>query len=132
MDRQLKTQSMVFNFNSASNNTEFIFRYLFIFSWAARRRVELDEYQNRNTVEKNVIVQLDMEVESLKAGEIVKYIIVDYYSEKKNNNRSIPVELIDETNIITYDVLEYVELLTQTCNSVTECFGHMFSVNACR
>lgn len=56
---------------------------------------------------------------------------VDYYPEKKNNNRSIPIELIDETNTITYDVQRYIELLAQTCNSVTEC-GHMFSVNACR
>jgi hypothetical protein len=34
---------------------------------------------------------------------------------------SIPIELIDERTC--YDVKRYIELLTETCNSVTEPFG---------
>ncbi len=48
---------------------------------------------------------------------------VDYYPEKKNNNRSIPIELIDETNTITYDVQRYIELLAQNLHwNVDTCF----------
>lgn len=48
---------------------------------------------------------------------------VDCYPEKKNN-RSIPIELIDETNTITYDVQRYIELLAQTCIGM---WTHVFS-----
>jgi DNA polymerase I len=81
------------------------------------------EYLHRNTVEKNAIVQLDMEGKSLKAGQILKYIITDYYCEKQSAKiRAIPVELIDEEKT-TYDVRRYEELLAETCNSITTSFG---------
>lgn len=82
-----------------------------------------DEYQHRNTIEKNAIMQLDMEGKSLKAGQILKYIITDYYCEKQSNKiRAIPAEIIDEEKT-TYDVRRYEELLVEVCNSVIEPFG---------
>ncbi|HZC47463.1 MAG TPA: DNA polymerase domain-containing protein [Nitrososphaeraceae archaeon] len=92
-----------------------------------------NEYQiNRNTIENDAIQQLGIEGKSLKAGQILKYVITDYYNRMKkhsrNNRRTIPIELINEkTTIITsYDVRKYTELLAETCNSVTEPFGYAF------
>lgn len=95
-----------------------------------------NEYQiNRNTIENDAIQQLGIEGKSLKAGQILKYVITDYYNRRKkhskNNRRTIPIELINEkttTTITTYDVRKYTELLAETCNSVTEPFGYAFSI----
>ena len=91
-----------------------------------------NKYQiNRNTIENNAIQQLDIEGKSLKAGQILKYVITDYYNRKKcskNSKRTIPVELINEkTTTIAYDVRKYTELLAEACNSVTEPFGYSIS-----
>ena len=67
---------------------------------------------------------LKSEGKPLKAGEILKYVIIDYYFRKKRssgNNRAIPIELIGDN---TYDMRRYTELLAETCNSVTEPFGY--------
>jgi DNA polymerase, archaea type len=69
---------------------------------------------------------LEREGKYLRAGEILKYIITDYYSGKKQspgNNRATPTELFDDN--IVYDVRGYTELLAATCDSVTEPFGYM-------
>jgi DNA polymerase-2 len=84
-----------------------------------------DEYQSRNTVEKNAIMQLRIEGKSLKAGQILKYIITNYYKKQK---RSIPIELINEKT--DYDLRKYTELLVESCNSVTAPFGYTFSWSA--
>src|SRR5919112_1550028 len=75
-----------------------------------------NEYQiNRNTIENDAIQQLDIEGKSLKAGQILKYVITDYYNRKKcsknNRRRTIPVELINEktTTTTSYDVRKYIE-----------------------
>src|SRR4030095_13297878 len=93
-----------------------------------------NEYQiNRNTIENDAIQQLDIEGKSLKAGQILKYVITDYYNRRKkysknNRRRTIPVELINEkittTTTASYDVRKYIELLAETCNSVTQPFGY--------
>src|SRR5215469_6573412 len=80
-----------------------------------------NNYQHRNTIENNALMKLNGEGKSLKAGEVLQYIITDYYQTRSKNNRAIPVEIIDKRT--TYDVRRYMELLTQTCNSVTEPFG---------
>ena len=80
-----------------------------------------NNYQSRNTIENNALTKLNNEGKSLKAGEILQYIITDYYQTRSKNNRAIPIELINQTH--SYDVIKYIELLTQTCNSVTEPFG---------
>ena len=85
-----------------------------------------NEYQNRNTVENDALHLLENEGKYQKAGEISRYVISDYYSKKRNNNRAIPLELLDDNNN-RYDVGRYMELLAETCNSVTEPFGHLFS-----
>jgi DNA polymerase, archaea type len=62
-----------------------------------------------------------MEGKSLRAGEVLQYIITDYYQTRSKNNIAIPVEIINKSTV--YDVRRYTELLRQTCNSVTEPFG---------
>ena len=76
-----------------------------------------------NTAESSALRQLEKEGKSLRAGEVLQYIITDYYNNKKHSTvRTMPVELIDENT--SYDVKRYTELLTSTCNSVTEPFGY--------
>src|SRR5919199_1682889 len=91
------------------------------------------EYQNRNTVESDTLHLLKSEGKSLKAGEILKYVITDYYFHNRKinlsrNNRAIPIELFDD-NIRTYDAKRYIELLAKTCNSVTEPFDNTLKTN---
>jgi DNA polymerase, archaea type len=76
---------------------------------------------NNNTVNIGAIYQLEDEGKSMRAGQILQYIITDYY-RKNSRRRSLPVELINEKT--TYDTRRYTELLTEVCNSVTLPFGH--------
>jgi hypothetical protein len=59
-----------------------------------------DEYENRNTVENNVIKILTSEKEYLKVGQFLKYAIVDYKRRK-----AIPYQLIIYNT--KYDVKRY-------------------------
>lgn len=79
-----------------------------------------DEYQDRNTLENNAILNLSGEGKSLRAGEILKYVITDYY-RTHSNKRSIPIELANSQT--KYDVKRYCELLEEVTNTVTEPFG---------
>jgi DNA polymerase-2 len=79
-----------------------------------------DEYQERNTVENNAILSLSGRGKSLKAGEILKYIITDYY-RKNSKKRSIPLELANSQT--KYDVKRYCKVLQEVTNTVTEPFG---------
>jgi len=92
------------------------------------------EYQNRNTIESDALRLLKSEGKSLKAGEILKYVITDYYFQNRKtgrsrNNRAIPIELLDDDKTSSYDVTRYIELLAKTCNSVTEPFGNTLTTN---
>jgi DNA polymerase, archaea type len=80
-----------------------------------------NEYQKRSTVESNSMHLLDIEGRSLKAGEILEYVMTDYYETQAKNKRVIPIELINATT--SYDVRRYTELLAETRNSVIESFG---------
>lgn len=64
---------------------------------------------------------LDIEGRSLKAGEILEYVMTYYHETQSKNKRDIPIELINATT--SYDVKRYMELLAETCNSVIESFG---------
>jgi DNA polymerase, archaea type len=87
-----------------------------------------DEYQNRNTIEKNALDLIRSECgKHLRAGELLQYVITDYY-QKHSKIRSIPVELINEEETTIYDVRRYIELLIEVCNSVTEPFGYSYSM----
>ena len=81
---------------------------------------DVDEYKNRNTVELDALLQLKHGGKSLKSGQILKYVLTDYY-RKNSRKRSVPVELINSKTV--YDAKRYCELLVETCNSVTEPFG---------
>ena len=82
-----------------------------------------NNYQHRNTIENNALMKLNSEGKFLSAGEVLQYIITDYYQTGSKNSRAIPIEMIDKGTSYSYDVRRYTELLTQTCNSVTEPFG---------
>jgi DNA polymerase-2 len=73
-----------------------------------------------NTVETSAIYQLEDEGKSMRAGQILQYVITDYY-RKNARKRTTPVELINEKT--SYDAKRYTELLAEICNSVTEPFG---------
>lgn len=79
-----------------------------------------DEYEDRNTVENNAILNLSGGGKSLRAGEILKYVVTDYY-RKHSKKRSIPIELVNSQT--KYDVKRYCELLEEVTNTVTEPFG---------
>ncbi|MGD1837403.1 MAG: DNA polymerase domain-containing protein [Nitrososphaeraceae archaeon] len=86
---------------------------------------DYNQYKNRNTLENSAIKQLEINGEKLKAGQIVQYIIKNYY-DKSPLKRTIPVQLIDdktENNKNIYDVRKYSELLINTCNTVLQSFG---------
>jgi DNA polymerase, archaea type len=71
-------------------------------------------------VENNALSNLSGGGKSLRAGEILKYIITDYY-RKSSKNRSIPIELANSQT--KYDVKRYCEILEDVTNTVTEPFG---------
>ena len=79
-----------------------------------------DEYEDRDTVENNAILNLSGGGKSLRAGEILKYVVTDYY-RKHSKKRSIPIELANSET--KYDVKRYCELLEEVTNTVTEPFG---------
>lgn len=87
------------------------------------------EYGNRNTLEGNAIMQLGTEGKSLRAGQVLQYIVTDYCSKKSRNKRVLPIEFANRNTLSpAYDVRKYTELLAETCNSVTEPFGLTSSV----
>ncbi|HEX7033845.1 MAG TPA: hypothetical protein VF172_12675, partial [Nitrososphaera sp.] len=63
------------------------------------------------------------------AGQVLQYVITDYY-RKNSRKRAVPVELIDEKT--TYDSRRYIELLAETCNSVTLPFGYDVTMPAAK
>jgi DNA polymerase-2 len=88
-------------------------------AFTKRLSKDSNKYQKRNTVESNALTKLNNQGKYLKAGEILQYIITDYYQKTRSkNNRAIPIEMIDERTTF-YDI----ELLTEACNSITEPFG---------
>jgi DNA polymerase elongation subunit (family B) len=74
-----------------------------------------------NTVDTGAIYQLEDEGKSMRAGQILQYVITDYY-RKNSRRRSMPVELINGKT--TYDIRRYMELLAEVCNSITLPFGY--------
>jgi len=96
---------------------------------------DFDEYQNgRNTVENSAINLLNNKGKTMRAGEVLRYVITDYY-QRYSIIRAVPVELIDldmEREKIPYDRRRYTELLAETCNSVVKHFGYSVSSQPCR
>lgn len=75
-----------------------------------------------NTAETGSIQQLVDEGKTMRAGQVLQYVITDY-NRKNSSKRTVPVELINEKTI--YDARRYIELLAETCNSVTNPFGYV-------
>jgi DNA polymerase, archaea type len=76
------------------------------------------------TVETSAIHQLEDEGKSMRAGQILQYVITDYHRKNSSSSRrrSTPVELINEKTM--YDARRYVELLAGVSNSITLPFGY--------
>ncbi|MDQ3847624.1 MAG: hypothetical protein M3261_01560, partial [Thermoproteota archaeon] len=74
-----------------------------------------------NTAETGAIHQLQDEGKSMRAGQILQYVITDYY-RKNSTKRTVPVALINQKT--TYDSKRYTQLLATVCNSVTGPFGY--------
>ncbi|HEX9318585.1 MAG TPA: DNA polymerase domain-containing protein [Nitrososphaeraceae archaeon] len=90
------------------------------------RRISKDfgDYDERSTVENHALTQLSKEGKALKAGQILKYVVTNYYY-KNAAKRSIPIELT--TSKTKYDVRRYTELFIETCSSIIEPFGMKLS-----
>ena len=78
------------------------------------------EYEDRDTVENNALLDLSLGGKSLRAGEILKYVVTDYYG-RHSKKRSIPIELTHSQT--KFDVKRYCEILQEVTNTVTEPFG---------
>jgi DNA polymerase-2 len=79
-----------------------------------------------NTIENTALRQLAAEGRTLRAGEILQYIITDYYNNNKSSSkRAAPFELVDTktTPGVAYDVQRYIELLVEVAHSVIEPFN---------
>jgi DNA polymerase elongation subunit (family B) len=77
-----------------------------------------------NTVETGAMYDLVDEGKTMRAGQVLQYVISD---NDRHRKRSVPVELINEKT--TYDAKRYIELLAKTGNSVTERFGFILDAN---
>ena len=78
-------------------------------------------------LENNSIQQLEQEGKSIRAGEILKYVITSDYHRKQSKRRAVPIELVNDKT--TYNVRRYTELLAEVCNSVTEPFGYTLDLD---
>jgi DNA polymerase-2 len=88
---------------------------------------DFDDYVINNTSEmSSSLRQLQEEGKYLHAGEVLQYVITDYYNKHSSKRRTIPIELADKDNTV-YDVQRYIELLAYTCNSITVPFGFQLS-----
>jgi DNA polymerase-2 len=77
-----------------------------------------------NTIERTALRQLAAEGRLLRAGEVLQYVITDYYSNnKRSSKRATPIEMIDDKTGAAYDVRRYIELLAEEARSVTEPFN---------
>jgi DNA polymerase elongation subunit (family B) len=79
------------------------------------------------TAETGSIYRLEDVGRSMRAGQVLQYVITDYY-RKDSRKRSLPVELINEKT--TFDARRYIELLSRVCNSLTEPFGYTTTTNS--
>jgi len=77
-----------------------------------------------DTAQTAAVYQLEDEGKSMRAGQVLQYVITDYY-RKNSRKRTVPVELIGAKT--TYDARRYTELLAETGNSVTQAFGFELS-----
>jgi DNA polymerase, archaea type len=87
---------------------------------------DYNQYHNRNTLENSAIKQLELNGEYLKAGQILKYVIME--NSGPILKRVLPIQLLDNKNYY-YDIKRYSELLINTCNNIIKPFGIIFDQN---
>jgi DNA polymerase, archaea type len=79
-----------------------------------------------NTIESTSLRQLAAEGRMLRAGEVLQYVITDYYNNNKSSGkRATPIEMVDDKSTpgAAYDARQYIELLVGVAYSVTEPFN---------
>jgi DNA polymerase, archaea type len=76
-----------------------------------------------NTIENAALRQLATEGKILRAGEVLEYVITNYYN-KSFSKRATPIEMVDNktTSGTVYDARRYVELLVEVAQSITTPF----------
>ncbi len=84
-------------------------------SFTTRASKSVEEYR-ANSIQKDAMMQLKEEGESIKAGQKIRYIITDYSRKTK---RSAPLGMASSK----YDVKRYAKLLDNYCTTVTKPFG---------
>jgi DNA polymerase-2 len=84
-------------------------------SFTTRASKNVEEYRV-NSVQRDAIMQLKEEGESVKAGQKIQYIITDYSRKTK---RSAPLGMVGSR----YDVKRYAKLLVECCTTATKPFG---------
>ena len=78
-----------------------------------------------NTIENAALRQLATEGKTLRAGEVLEYVITNYYNNNKSfSKRATPIEMVDNktTSGTVYDARRYVELLVEVAQSITTPF----------
>jgi DNA polymerase elongation subunit (family B) len=78
-----------------------------------------------NTIENAALRQLATEGKILRAGEVLEYVITNYYNNNKSfSKRATPIEMVDDktTSSTVYDARRYVELLVEVAQSITTPF----------
>ena len=83
-------------------------------SFTTRASKKAEEYRV-NSVQKDVMMQLKEEGESIKAGQTIQYVITDF---SRKTCRSTPLEMASNK----YDVKRYAQLLDECCKSILEPF----------
>ena len=84
-------------------------------SFTIRASKNVEDYRV-NSVQKDAIVQLQKEGESIKAGQKIQYVITDYSRKTK---RSAPLSISGNK----YDAKQYAKLLAECCTTITKPFG---------
>jgi DNA polymerase-2 len=84
-------------------------------SFTTRASKNVEDYK-ANSVQKDAMLQLKEEGESIKAGQKIQYVITDY---SRRTKRSAPLKMKGNR----YDVKQYTKLLADCCNTVTKPFG---------
>lgn len=84
-------------------------------SFTTRASKNVEDYKT-NSVQKDAMVQLKEEGESIRAGQKIQYVITDYSRKTK---RSTPLRMAGNK----YDVKRYTKLLAECCTTVTKPFG---------
>ena len=84
-------------------------------AFTTRASKNFEDYES-NSVQKDAMMQLKEEGDSILAGQKIRYVITDY---SRKTRRSAPLGMAANK----YDVKRYVKLLAECCTSVTKPFG---------